>query len=159
MRRLLILLVTFFACGCTTTTTTTTQHPGGRNTIVWISIDGLRCDYVRRADPGTLSRLAREGAYTNDEVPVFPSLTFPNHVSQVTGTTVDHHGVPMNGFYDSATRQSYSFPDDQSVMRAEPIWTTAKRQGLRTAVIDWPVSHAQTGPYASDYFDPAFDSK
>jgi hypothetical protein len=135
-----------------------TLHAGSA-TVVWISIDGFRHDYLRRVQPPTLSRLAKEGAFTTLERPIFPSLTFPNHAAQVTGTYVDHTGIPSNTFLDTATGQSYNLPDQQAVLRDEPIWVTAKRQGLRVAVIDWPMSHAQSGEWKSDYFDEKFDMK
>ena len=130
-----------------------------RTTIVWISIDGFRHDYMDRFHPPTLTRLAAQGAFTRQGIPVFPSLTFPNHVSQVTGVTVDRHGIPMNAFLDEADGQKYSFPNDGRLLRAEPIWTTAQRQGVSTACIDWPLSYEQTGPNRAGYFDHAFDSK
>lgn len=99
------------------------------NTVVWISIDGLRHDYLQRIKPPTLWRLAHEGAWTHDEIPIFPSLTFPNHIAQVTDVTVDKDGIPMNAFFDPASDQSYSFPDDSRLLRAEPIWVTARRRG------------------------------
>ena len=126
---------------------------------MWISIDGFRHDYMERFHPPTLSRLAAEGAFTLHETPVFPSLTFPNHVSQVTGVTVDGHGIPMNGFFDEADGQTYNFPNPSRFLRAEPIWVTAERAGLRTACVDWPLSYQQTGPNAAAYFDTAFDSQ
>jgi predicted AlkP superfamily pyrophosphatase or phosphodiesterase len=131
---------------------------GAENTVVWISLDGLRNDYVQRAAAPTLTRLEQEGAYTNQEHAIFPSLTFPNHISQVTGTTVDHHGIPMNSFFDEGTGKNYVYPTQDSLIRAEPIWVTAKRQGLRVAVIDWPVSNAQTGQWKSDYFTDHYDT-
>src|SRR4051812_49391457 len=87
-------------CGCST-------HPRSA-TVVWISIDGLRGDYLQRVHPPTLSRLAREGAFTTREIPVFPSLTFPNHAAQVTGTTPDRSGVPLNAFYDRGDGQFHN---------------------------------------------------
>ncbi len=132
---------------------------GSHTTVIWISVDGLRHDYIARIHPPTLERLAHEGIYTNDEVPVFPSLTFPNHAAQVTGKRVDGSGIPANGFYDPDTKQQYYLPDDAALMRAEPIWVTAKRQGVRSAVIDWPMSHNQSGPLTADYFGKEFNKK
>jgi predicted AlkP superfamily pyrophosphatase or phosphodiesterase len=129
------------------------------NTVVWISIDGLRHDYLERIKPPTLWRLANEGAWTHDEIPIFPSLTFPNHIAQATGVTVDKDGIPMNAFYDIASAQSYSFPDDSRLLRAEPIWVTARRQGVGVAVFDWPMSQKQTGPWQSDFHADHFDTK
>jgi predicted AlkP superfamily pyrophosphatase or phosphodiesterase len=127
--------------------------------VVWISIDGFRHDYLERFHPPTLCRLAADGAFTTREIPVFPSLTFPNHISQVTGVGVDGHGIPLNNFLDEADGQSYSFPDQSRLLRAEPIWTTATRQGVPTACIDWPMSQNQTGPNPAAYFDASFDSR
>jgi predicted AlkP superfamily pyrophosphatase or phosphodiesterase len=124
---------------------------------VWISIDGFRHDYLERFHPPTLSRLAAEGAFTTHEIPVFPSLTFPNHISQVTGVGVDGHGIPLNDFFDEADGQTYNFPDQGRLLRAEPIWVTATRQGVPTACIDWPMSHKQTGPNHAAYSGAAFD--
>jgi hypothetical protein len=130
----------------------------GRATVVWISIDGLRHDYVDRFKPPFLTRLSREGAFTCQLVPVFPSLTFPSHMSQATGVTADRHGVPMNSFLDSSNGQTHRYPDDATLVQAEPIWITAARQGVRTAVIDWPLSHKQTPlPVRSEYFGSRFD--
>src|SRR4051812_2968138 len=60
----------------------------GRTVVVWISIDGMRHDYVDRYQLPTLGRLMREGAYSRQLVPVFPSLTFPSHASEITGVSV-----------------------------------------------------------------------
>jgi len=133
--------------------------PTTQATVVWISIDGFRHDYLQRFHPPALSRLAKEGAFTTQERPIFPSLTFPNHIAQVTGTTADKNGIPMNAFFDPAIGQQFSFPDEGSELRAEPIWITAKRQGLRVVTIDWPMSHGQVGEWKSDFFEATFDMK
>jgi predicted AlkP superfamily pyrophosphatase or phosphodiesterase len=128
--------------------------------VVWISLDGFRGDYLQRVRPPTMSRLAHEGAFTSREVPIFPSLTFPNHIAQATGRTADGHGIPLNTFYDSMEKRLFTLPDNGEALRAEPIWITARRQGLRTAVVDWPMSHGQTGEFKSDFFYPGpFDNK
>ncbi len=128
-----------------------------RTTVVWVSIDGFRHDYLERFHPPTLWRLMHEGAYTTRETPIFPSLTFPNHVAQVTGVGVSGHGIPMNSFFDEASGQTYEFPDIAPLLRAEPIWVTAERQGVRTACIDWPMSHGETGPVRAAFSDASFD--
>ena len=174
--RFLGLLVIALGCSCTpaskqidrsndpATQPTTSVAPiakisPSRTTVVWVSIDGFRHDYLQRFHPPTLCRLAAEGALTTQEIPVFPSLTFPNHISQVTGVGVDGHGIPLNDFLDEADGQKYSFPDQSGMLRAEPIWITAQRQGVPTAVIDWPMSHAETGPNHAAYFDDHFDTQ
>jgi predicted AlkP superfamily pyrophosphatase or phosphodiesterase len=89
---------------------------------------------------------------------VFPSLTFPSHVSQVTGANVDKHGIILNAIYDRTRDRRWSYPNEAAEILCEPIWTTAKRQGRRVLVHDWPVSQQQTGDFKADYFDQAFDS-
>ncbi len=122
-----------------------------RNVVVWISIDGVRGDYFGRSETPFFDRMMREGVYSLALAPVFPSLTFPNHVSQATGATVDQHGIPMNAFYDRATGRSYSFPGQSYLLEAEPIWVTTERQGRRTAVFDWVISYG-----AFDGVKPAY---
>ena len=146
----LILLVTVaFAGGCAN------NHE--RATVVWISIDGLRPDYLDRANAPLLNRLVREGVSTRQLIPPTPSLTFTSHVTQATGVGPGRHGIPGNSFYDTATKQRYNFPHEAAMLQAEPIWLTAKRQGVRTLAYDWPLAHAQAGPVRTDYFLDKFD--
>jgi len=174
LTRLGILLLASLAIGCAGSrppepksqgnAATSQAHSADRispqhTTVVWISIDGFRHDYLLRFRPPTLCRLAAEGAFTLHEIPIFPSLTFPNHISQVTGVGVDGHGIPLNSFFDEADGKTYNFPDQSRMLRAEPIWITAQRQGVPTACIDWPMSHAQSGPNHAAYFDASFDTQ
>ncbi|TVQ56991.1 MAG: alkaline phosphatase family protein [Phycisphaerales bacterium] len=122
-----------------------------RRTILWLSIDGIRPDYIGRAETPTMDRMAQEGAYSTQFVPVYPSLTFPSHVSKATGTKVREHGVPGNSFIDAESGRMHRYPWNPELLGSEPIWTTAKRQGVRVAVYDWPLSHSQKGDYATDY--------
>lgn len=131
----------------------------GRRTVVWISIDGLRSDYLSRGDFPTLHRLQREGAFSRQLVPVFPSLTFPSHVSQATGVRPGVHGIVGNVFYDRQTREHYYYPGDGRLLEAEPIWLTATRQGIRTAVYDWTLSHGQHGAVRTAYHGEKFDPR
>ena len=150
MRRWLALLLLASLCGC--------AAKGERATVVWISIDGLRPDYLDRADAPLLNRFVREGASTRRLIPPTPSLTFTSHVTQATGVGASAHGIPGNSFYDAATKQRYTFPHEGAMLQAEPIWLTAKRQGVRVLVHDWPLAHAQAGDVRADYFLPKFDA-
>jgi hypothetical protein len=126
--------------------------------VVWISVDGLRGDYVDSVDAPFLERFLAEGAYSRELAPVFPSLTFPAHVSQCTGALVRDHGIIGNAIYDIVNDHRVSYPNDNSLILCEPIWNTVKRQGLRSAVFDWPVSQKQIGPDAADYFTQSYDT-
>lgn len=132
-------------------------HPN--TTVVWISLDGFRWDYTDRADTPNLDRLMREGAYTRAMAPAFPSLTFPTHVSLVTGVPVSVHGIPANGYYDRRDGDVLQYPADASRIGSEPIWITAERQGVRAAVFDWPVSHNQVGEVTATYFNTGYNPR
>ena len=126
--------------------------------VIWISVDGLRGDYIDTADTPFLERFLLEGAYSRELIPVFPSLTFPSHVSQCTGAPVRDHGIIANALYDIENDRRWSYPNDNSAILCEPIWNTASRQGRRTAVFDWPVSQKQTGPDAAAYFTQSYNT-
>lgn len=129
------------------------HRPGAspERTVVWLSIDGIRPDYLDRAETPFLDKLVKEGAYSNELVPIFPSLTFPSHVSQATGTKVKQHGVSGNSFIDNTDWRVHRYPWNPELLGAEPIWNTATRQGVRTAAYDWPLSHSQRGDDATAY--------
>lgn len=131
----------------------------GRSVVVWISLDGFRPDYFDRAETPTLDMLMREGAWSRELAPVFPSLTFPSHVAQATGVTVSEHGAPGNSFYDSEIGMQWRYPPYSELVESEAIWFTAPRQGVRTAVVDWTMSHQQTGEIRSDYFGERYDGR
>jgi len=128
-------------------------------TVVWINLDGLRWDYPERTETPTFDRLAREGAFTRALAPAFPTLTFPTHVSMVTGVPVSVHGIASNAYYDRRTDEVLRYPPEAARLDAEPIWITAERQGVRTAVFDWPVSHRQTGPVTASYFNMGYNQR
>lgn len=118
--------------------------------VVLISIDGLRHDYPDTRELPNLRRLMQRGARAKALIPVFPSLTFPNHYSLVTGLYPEHHGIVGNSFYDPARRQTYALGNrgavsDGSWYRGEPIWVTAETQGMVSACFFWPGSEAAIG--------------
>lgn len=134
------------------------EEPAGQATVIWISMDGFRPDYLDRGNLPFFKRLAAEGASSRHFLPSFPPITFPSHCSEATGVPVEKHGISGNGFYDSATGENYRYPADSTLLQAEPIWLTAKRQGVRTLVSDWPLSQAEHLALHADYFEEKFDN-
>lgn len=118
----------------------TAAPPGPADTVVLLSIDGLRWDYPARTKAPALARMAAEGASARTLVPPFPSMTFPSHASLVTGVYADRHGIMNNEFLDRE-RGSFRREDDASWLLAEPLWVTAERQGVRAAVFHWVFSY------------------
>ncbi len=115
-----------------------------RRAIV-ISLDGLDARYIRRADEyglkiPTLRRLAREGFFAGVES-VYPSVTYPNHTTMVTGALPVRHGVLNNGiFVPPNTPQTNSWYWFAHQVKADALWDAAHRKKLKTALVSWPVS-------------------
>lgn len=108
--------------------------------VVVLSCDGFRSSYFDEHPTPALHRMAQEGLRSS-LIPCFPSLTFPNHYSLATGLYPEHHGIVHNTFYDKELGR-YSIGDRESVENpdfygGEPIWITAKKQGLKTASYYW----------------------
>ncbi|TVP79179.1 MAG: alkaline phosphatase family protein [Puniceicoccaceae bacterium] len=161
----LLVLILVCVAGATTACANNSQSydqnlqaaPSGQHTIFLISIDGLRPDYMDRAHTPNIDRLRATGAWSMEAVPAFPTLTFSSHTSIATGTKTAAHGVPSNSFYDSRDQRIYRFPGWQRLLEAEPFWTTATRQGVRTLVLDWVLAHEQDNlPYPSAYFGQSY---
>ena len=117
-----------------------------RPTVVLVSIDGFRSDYFDRFASPNLHRLAARGVRA-PLVPVFPSKTFPNHYSIVTGLYPEHHGVVENTMYDPSFDALFQISDSAAVADArwwggEPLWVTVERQGQIAASCFWPGSEA-----------------
>ena len=108
--------------------------------VILISIDGMRADYLDRPDLPNLQRMRRQGARAQGLIPVFPSVTFPNHYSIVTGLYPDRHGIVGNEFFDPQRNETFVGDRDGirgNWYRGEPIWLTAERQGMVTACLFW----------------------
>ena len=77
--------------------------------VILLSWDGVRYDYLGRSDLPALGRLQREGTQAEKLVTVFPSLTFPSHVTLATGANVEHHGIVANSFASRSPERPLSF--------------------------------------------------
>lgn len=117
-----------------------------RPVTILVSIDGFRTDYLDRGITPHLSALAAQGA-TGPMRPSFPTKTFPNHYTVVTGMRPDRNGISGNNMIDPRRPgQMFSLGDSRQALdpfwwsEAEPIWITAERAGIRTATMFWPGS-------------------
>ncbi len=145
----LSLALTLAACA-----TVSPPAAGERPLVILVSIDGFRPDYLERGVTPTLSRLAAEGA-TAEMRPSFPSVTFPNHYTLVTGKHPDHHGIVGNSFVDAELgRFSMSKTEPGWWDQAEPIWITAEKAGLTTATMFWPGSETEQDGVRPHYWLP-----
>ena len=108
--------------------------------VILVSIDGFRPDYLDRGVTPRLNALAADGIAAPMR-PSFPSKTFPNHWTLVTGLVPDHHGIVGNTMIDPARPgETFKLSTDDPWWwnTAEPIWVTAERAGIRTATEFWP---------------------
>jgi alkaline phosphatase D len=131
--------------------------------VILVSLDGFRFDYAQRYGARNLQALARRGANTpQGMIPVYPSVTFPNHYSIVTGLYPDNHGIVGNSFYDPRRRQRFVYTDRSTSAEGSwyggvPLWVLAERQGMRAACFFWPGSEAAIGSVRPTYtvlYDP-----
>jgi predicted AlkP superfamily pyrophosphatase or phosphodiesterase len=131
-----------------------TPAPPQARRVVIISLDGLDVRYLQKRDEyglkiPTLRRLMQDGAMAQ-VIGVYPSVTYPSHTSIVTGATPERHGIYGNDVFETPDKTQtgnwYWYARD---IRAETLWETAARAGLKTALISWPV-----GAGAGDYNFP-----
>ncbi|MDH3456732.1 MAG: ectonucleotide pyrophosphatase/phosphodiesterase [Gemmatimonadota bacterium] len=119
------------------------QEPDGGDTVILIGLDAMGWDFRDKTDTPNLDRLVARGVMAERLVPVFPTKTFPNHYSIVTGLHVEDHGIIANSMYDPAMDAWFSLGNRDAVTDprwwgGEPIWVTAEKQGLTAAAFFWP---------------------
>jgi predicted AlkP superfamily pyrophosphatase or phosphodiesterase len=134
--------------------------PAGSNPpLILISADGYRADYLDRGHSPILAALAADGVRAKGLRPVFPSVTYPNHYTIVTGLYPDQHGIVNNTMHDPVLG-NFSPPnraantDGRWWDQAEPIWVTAQKQGRRTASVYWPGTQAEIHGVRPTYWQP-----
>ena len=113
--------------------------------LILVSIDGFRADYLERNETPTLAALARDGVRAEALKPSFPTLTFPNHYTLVTGLRPDHHGIINNRMTDPAMGKAFVYKEASTIedpqwWGGEPIWVSAEKHGIRSATMFWPGS-------------------
>ncbi len=109
-------------------------------TIILISLDGFRYDYLDKYSPPVLTALAKDGVRAKWMIPSFPTKTFPNHYSIVTGLYPQNHGIVENNVFDYGTVFNMSKAEEVANSRwwwGEPIWVTAEKQGQKAASYFW----------------------
>jgi predicted AlkP superfamily pyrophosphatase or phosphodiesterase len=146
MPRLLLILFALTLSACASTSSERAGRDD-RPLVILVGVDGFRPDYLDRGVTPTLSRLRAEGAFAAMR-PSFPSVTFPNHYTLVTGLHPDRHGIVNNTMVDAelgrfALGNAGAVTDGRWWDDGEPIWVTAERAGLTTGTMFWPGSEAE----------------
>src|ERR1700691_182423 len=126
--------------------------------LILVSLDGFRYDYPRKYSAPNIVALGARGASAPERmIPSYPSVTFPNDYTLVTGLYPEHHGIVANAFYDPARKQIYSYRDpaaevDGTWYGGTPLWVLAEQQGMRSACFFWPGSEADIQGVRPTYY-------
>lgn len=130
-----------------------------KKTVLMVSIDGLRADYLDRGLTPHLLDISREGIRAKYMKPIFPTLTFPNHWALMTGLYAESHGIIANNFWDPVFQDTFHYARVESAQNpswwlGEPVWETAERAGIITANLMWPGPWSTSSGVNSTYFLP-----
>jgi predicted AlkP superfamily pyrophosphatase or phosphodiesterase len=143
IRRALLLLAIWLLLG---TGQQIVRGDDAKPTVILISFDGWRWDYESRYSAPNLHRLIARGV-SAELIPSYPSKTFPNHYTIVTGLYPGHHGIVANSIKDPPTGRRLTMSNSREVRDpmwwgGEPIWVTLQHAGQITAAMFWPGTEA-----------------
>jgi predicted AlkP superfamily pyrophosphatase or phosphodiesterase len=125
--------------------------------VLLISLDGFRFDYAARDHAANLLALGKSGVTAKALIPSFPTTTFPNHYTIVTGLYPAHHGIVDNSFWDPERQAGFKSSSSASTTEGSwwggtPLWVLAEQQGMRAASFFWPGSDAEIQHKRPTYF-------
>lgn len=117
--------------------------------VLIISSDGFRFGYQYKTATPNIGRLIANGTEAElGLIPVFPTLTFPNHYSIVTGLYPAYHGIINNYFVDPYTGELFTMSSHEPKWwQGEPLWETVVNHGLKAATYFWPGSEVNKGSW------------
>jgi predicted AlkP superfamily pyrophosphatase or phosphodiesterase len=140
-------------------------------TLILISIDGFRYNYINKYQtscPNIYNRLLngknslnRAGVRSQKLIPIFPSKTFPNHMTLATGLYAEDHGIVANTIYDPSSGQVFtmSTTDPKWWQGGEPLWVTCEKQNVTSGVYFWPGANVNIRNHYPTYYAKAYDQK
>lgn len=115
--------------------------------VVLISISGLRADHANypetfRLKIPTIQALRSKGSHAVGVESVYPSQSKPAHVSIATGVMPADHGITSDYPFNEQTGIHAAAPHlSVKEIKAETIWDAAKREGLVTVAIGYPMTN------------------
>ncbi len=156
---LAVFLILNFHCGNNTENKVTKQKAKDvdKPYVILVSFDGYRWDYPEKANTSVLDSIAKHGVKAESLQPCFPSKTFPNHYSIVTGLYPDNHGIVNNTFYSPKMKDIYKIGKTEAVedgryYSGTPIWNLAEQQGVKSASFYWVGSEANIENMRPTYY-------
>ena len=125
--------------------------------VLLISFDGFRHDYAERYQLPNFTDFIRKGTAAEYMLPSFPSKTFPNHYTVVTGLYPGNHGLVDNTFYDSLRDVVFAMNrrelvEDAYFYGGTPLWQLAQQQGVKSASFFWVGSEVSIQSSYPDYY-------
>jgi len=131
--------------------------------VILVSFDGFRHDYVKNFNPTSFKAFISKGSQAESLIPSFPSKTFPNHYTLVTGLNPGNHGLVDNSFYDRQRNEDYGMRKknlvaDPYYYGGVPLWELARRNGMKSASYFWVGSEMTDEARRPDYYFPFDDS-
>ncbi|KAJ0250876.1 Nucleotide pyrophosphatase-like protein [Hirschfeldia incana] len=120
-----------------------------KHVVLLISSDGFRFGYQFKTNLPNIHRLIGNGTEAETGlIPVFPTVTYPNHYSIVTGLYPAYHGIINNRFVDPKTGHVFTMASHEPEWwLGEPLWETVVNQGLKAATSIWPGSEVRKGSW------------
>jgi|TARA_R110001583_G_scaffold178457_1_gene334301 predicted AlkP superfamily pyrophosphatase or phosphodiesterase len=115
-----------------------------KSTVILLSVDGFSFNYLQKYQPKNILSFAKSGV-SGRLLPVYPSKTFPNHLSIITGSYPVNHGIIHNSFYHPELDKKYYLSagkDNNAWLTATPFWSVAEDNHIKSAVYFWPESEA-----------------
>ncbi|XP_060948261.1 venom phosphodiesterase 1 [Limanda limanda] len=155
---------TWLQDGCDDLSTPTCPAHFKQQPLLLVSVDGLRAEYLQTWGSliPVLDKLRRCGTSAPYMQPAFPSKTFPNHYTIVTGLYPESNGLIDNSMYDPVFDASFSLSnaekDNPAWYLGQPIWHTAKYQGLKAGTFFWPGSEVKINGSFPNLYRP-YDGK
>lgn len=127
--------------------------------VIMISADGFRYDYAKKYNARNLLNFSGEGIRAEAMIPSYPSITFPNHWTLITGLYPSHHGLIDNYFYNYKKKASYAMSDKENAEDGKwygglPLWGLAEQQGILSASLMWVGSASNAGGTRPTYYYP-----
>ncbi|XP_018775437.2 ectonucleotide pyrophosphatase/phosphodiesterase family member 3 [Serinus canaria] len=131
----------------------TPQCPDGFSLppLIIFSMDGFRAEYLETWSSllPNIEKLKTCGTHSKYMRAVYPTKTFPNHYTIVTGLYPESHGIIDNNMYDVNLNAHFSISGEEKFKPAwwkgQPVWLTAMSQNLKAGTFFWPGSDVPIG--------------
>ncbi|XP_074043699.1 ectonucleotide pyrophosphatase/phosphodiesterase family member 3 [Macrotis lagotis] len=114
--------------------------------VILFSMDGFRSEYLHTWSTlmPNINKMKTCGVHSKYMRASYPTKTFPNHYTIVTGLYPESHGIIDNNMYDVHLNKNFSLSSQEKFDRkwwyGQPVWLTAMYQGLKAGTYFWPGS-------------------